>query len=84
MALRKLTPKERKLWEDVVHYLRINGAFVVSPPYCFDIVVEALPDTLIADKLAENHYEITGPHQRNTVRGIEPVRKFTFKIEEKN
>jgi hypothetical protein len=46
--------------------------------------VEALPDTLIADKLAENHYEITGHHQRNTVRGIERVRKFTFKIKGEN
>jgi hypothetical protein len=79
--LNKPTPKQKKLWEDVALYIHQNGAWVVSPRYHNPMTVEALPDTLIAKQLAENHHLI-GEHERCTQRGIQKVLRFALTVRE--
>jgi hypothetical protein len=46
-----------------------------------EMTVDALPDTLIAEQLAKNHYLI-GEHERNTSRGIQKVLRFSMTVRE--
>jgi hypothetical protein len=77
----KITPKQKRLWEDVALYIHQNGAWVVSQQYLNPMTIEALPDTLIAKQLAENHYYI-GDHERCTQRGIQKVLRFSLTVKE--
>jgi hypothetical protein len=73
--------QQRRLWEDVAHYLHVNGAWVVSVPLSMEMTVEALPGTLIADQLAKNHVYI-GESERCTQGGIQKVLRFALTVRE--